>query len=61
MMKHEPCVDDVLVVWCATRLQGDATMVGWYKHATVWRITELDRNLGDGTKNNDPIMFVKCF
>ena len=36
-MKNEPCVDDVLVVWCAKRDRGDVTVVGWYKHASVWR------------------------
>ena len=36
-LKNEPFVEDVLVIWCATRLQGDVTVVGWYKHATVWR------------------------
>ena len=36
-MKDEPCVDDVLVVWCAKRDRGDITVVGWYKNATVWR------------------------
>lgn len=39
-MKNEPSVDDVLVVWCATRDLGfktDITVVGWYKHATVFR------------------------
>jgi hypothetical protein len=35
--KNEPLVDDVLVVWCATRQQKDTTVVGWYQHATVWR------------------------
>ncbi len=30
-------IDDVLVVWCAKRDKGDITVVGWYKHATVWR------------------------
>ena len=30
-------VDDVLVVWCATRENGDATVVGWYKNASVFR------------------------
>ena len=35
--KNEPLVDDVLVVWCATRQEGDVTVVGWYKHATVYR------------------------
>ena len=36
-MSKEPFVDDVLVVWCAKRDRGDVTVVGWYKHATVWR------------------------
>ena len=36
-MKKEPCVDNVLVVWCAKRDRGDVTVIGWYKHATVWR------------------------
>ena len=30
-LKNEPFVEDVLVIWCATRLQGDVTVVGWYK------------------------------
>lgn len=36
-LKNEPFVEDVLVIWCAKREQGDITVVGWYKHATVWR------------------------
>lgn len=36
-VKNEPFVEDVLVIWCATRQQKDITVVGWYKHATVWR------------------------
>ena len=36
-LRREPFVDDVLVVWCAKRDRGDVTVVGWYKHATVWR------------------------
>lgn len=32
-----PSVDDILVIWCATRLQGDTTVVGWYKGAEVFR------------------------
>ena len=34
--RNEPTVDDVLVVWCATR-DGRLTVVGWYKHAEVYR------------------------
>ena len=36
-MKNEECIDDVLVIWCAKRQQGDVTVVGWYKNASVWR------------------------
>ena len=36
-MKKEPLVDNVLVIWCAKRDRGDVTVVGWYKHATIWR------------------------
>jgi len=34
---REPYIDDVLVVWCAKSYKGEVTVVGWYKHATVWR------------------------
>ena len=40
MMKKEPFVEDVLVIWCATRdlgIKTDITVVGWYEHATVFR------------------------
>lgn len=36
-MKKAPFVDDVLVIWCAKNDYGNVTVVGWYKHATVWR------------------------
>ena len=36
-MKNEPLVEDVLVVWCATRTGNETTIVGWYKHATVFK------------------------
>jgi hypothetical protein len=36
-MAKEPCVENVLVVWCAKRDLGDVTVVGWYKNATVYR------------------------
>ena len=35
--KNDDFVDDVLVVFCATREQNDTVVVGWYKHATVYR------------------------
>ena len=37
LMKHEDMVDDVLVVWCATTPDNMPVVVGWYKHATVYR------------------------
>lgn len=42
-MKNEPAVHDVLVIWCASnpfverKRLGNVTVVGWYKHATVYR------------------------
>lgn len=41
-LKNEPFVEDVLVVWCATRPkpQKGTTVVGWYKNACVWRKTQ---------------------
>lgn len=36
-MKEEECVEDVLVIWCAKQLEGHIAVVGWYKHACVWR------------------------
>ena len=33
------CVD-VLVVWCATTDLNETSVVGWYKHATVYRYYE---------------------
>ena len=35
--RKEESIDDVLVIWCATRHRGDITVVGWSKHATVFR------------------------
>ena len=37
LMKNEDSVDDVLVVWCATARDNMPVVVGWYKHATVYR------------------------
>lgn len=34
--RNEPSLDDVLVVWCAVR-NGRLSVVGWYKHARVYR------------------------
>ena len=38
--KNEPSVENVLVIWCATRVNGDCTVVGWYKNATVYRVLQ---------------------
>lgn len=35
--KNSLYVDDVLVVWCATSEQKGNVIVGWYKHARVYR------------------------
>ena len=37
LMKKEDMVDDVLVVWCATASNNTPVIVGWYKHADVYR------------------------
>lgn len=37
LFRNEPCVDDVLVVWCATIKPNETAIVGWYDHATVYR------------------------
>ena len=42
-MKNEASVDDVLVVWCATTDLNETSVVGWYKHATVYRQYEIHR------------------
>ena len=48
--KNELSMDDVLVVWCATRIEGDTTVVGWYKHATVFReLQDWTIMFSDGT------------
>lgn len=40
LLKKAPYVDDVLVIWCATMSRGVTRVVGWYKHATVYRTYE---------------------
>lgn len=37
LLKNDESVDDVLVVWCATTNLNETSIVGWYKHATVYR------------------------
>lgn len=41
LLKKEPYVDDVFVIWCATMSRGITRVVGWYKHATVYRTNQL--------------------
>ena len=36
-MKDEESVDDVIIVWCATTDQNETSVMGWYKHAVVYR------------------------
>lgn len=52
-MKNEESVEDVLVVWCATRIEGDTTVVGWYKNATVFRhLQDWTITFSDGTEED---------
>lgn len=48
--KKEPLVEDVLVIYCAARpYQNFTSVVGWYKHATVYRQYEyIEFPLEDG-------------
>ena len=50
---HEPFVDDVLVVWCAKMDDHRGiTVVGWYKHARVWRnLQEWTLTYSDGSED----------
>ncbi len=49
--RNEPFVDDVLVVWCATMDTGRQTVVGWYKHAEVFRyFQDWIMEFADGTE-----------
>lgn len=50
-LKKAPFAEDVLVVWCAKRSRGDVTVVGWYKHATVFReVQDWTVTFADGTE-----------
>ena len=52
-LKNEEAVEDVLVVWCATRIEGDTTVVGWYKNATVFRhLQDWTIAFSDGTEED---------
>jgi hypothetical protein len=52
-LKNEESVDNVLIIWCATRLEGDVTVVGWYKDATVFRrLQDWTMRTPDGTEEN---------
>lgn len=35
--KNTEAVEDVLVVWCATTMCQETSIMGWYQHATVYR------------------------
>ena len=50
--KNADFVEDVLVVFCATRQQNDNVVVGWYNYATVYRdymdwFLEYDNGYGE--------------
>ncbi|MTK13188.1 MAG: DUF3883 domain-containing protein [Clostridiaceae bacterium] len=49
--KDSNSIDDVLVVWVATRPKGGSVIVGWYKNATLFReyqySNDLNRNYKD--------------
>lgn len=34
---NQPLVEDVTVIWCATTMLNETSIVGWYNHATVYR------------------------
>lgn len=37
MFKNSDHVDDILVIWCATKKNLGTVVTGWYRHATVYR------------------------
>ena len=37
LLKDDQEVDDVLVIWCATTMLNETSIVGWYQNATVFR------------------------
>lgn len=46
----EALVDDVLVIWCASKSGAETSVVGWYKNATVFRnYQSVPINLEDGS------------
>lgn len=43
MLKEEERASDVLVIWCATTALNETSVIGWYKHADVFRFyQEID-------------------
>ena len=55
-LRNEPFAEDVLVVWCATLDTGAFTVVGWYKHATVFReLQDWTMEFDDGSEEE------RCF
>ena len=50
LLRREESVEDVLVVWCTTSDLNETTVVGWYKHATVFRNYQpITIDFDDGT------------
>lgn len=40
-LRRENFADDVIVVWCAKHPEGKTCVVGWYKHATIYRFYQV--------------------
>jgi len=59
LCKNEDEIDDVLVIYCAKHLAYDfTTVVGWYKHATVYRYYQK-ANFEDGCQEYNAIAKAK--
>jgi len=52
----DPYIDDILVVWIATKPGAGPRIVGWYKHATVYRKVQTLQ-----VKDKDKYHFVHYF
>ncbi|CAG0983214.1 hypothetical protein ANRL3_02267 [Anaerolineae bacterium] len=56
--KNSDTIDDVLVVWVATDPQGGTFIVGWYKHATVYRKYQSPPPNSNRVHNGEQIGFI---
>jgi tetratricopeptide (TPR) repeat protein len=53
MHSDQSCANDVLVVWVASDAGRDAKIVGWYKHARVYREHQFQEAFTDAAHNLD--------